>query len=93
MPANIRPIGKDHLVEQEEAAALLSADELVDVGARDRHLAAGTDALEKAEGDHRGGAPGEQAGDVHRGEQHDGDEQRPQPADLLGERSEQNCAE
>ena len=79
---------EDHLVEQEEAAALLGTDELVDVGARDRHLAAGTDALKEAERHHRGAAPGEQAGDVHRDEQQDGDEEGLQPADLLGERPE-----
>jgi hypothetical protein len=50
---------EDHLVEQEEASALLGADELVDVGARDRHFAAGADALEEAERDHRRRAPGE----------------------------------
>ena len=66
---------EDELIEQEEPAALLRADELVDVGGGDGDLAAGADALEEAEDQHGGAAPGEQAGDVHGDEQHDGDEQ------------------
>ena len=84
---------EDELVEQEEPAALLRADELVDVGRGDGDLAAGADALEEAEDQHGGAAPGEQAGDVHRDEQHDGDEQGGQAADLLGDPAEQDRAD
>ena len=84
---------EDELVEQEEPAALLGADELVDVGAGHGDLAAGADALEEAEDQHGGAAPGEQAGDVHRDEQHDGDQQGGQAADLLGEPAEEDRAD
>ena len=84
---------EDQLVEQEEPAALLGADEFVDVGGGDGDLAAGADALEEPEQHHRGAAPGEQAGDVHGDEQHDGDQQGGEPADLLGEPAEADGAE
>src|SRR4030095_653263 len=84
---------KDDLVEQKETSALLGTDKLIDVGACHRPLTTRTDALKKAEGHHGRAAPGEQASDVHRGEQHDRDEERLQATDLLGERSEDNCSE
>ena len=82
---------ENHLIQEEEAAALLRADELIDVGARHRHLAAGADPLQEAEGHHRRAAPGKQTRDIHRHEQHDGDEQGLQAADTLGQRSEQKA--
>ena len=88
-----QPDGEDDLVEQEEPAALLGADELVDVGRGDGDLAAGADALQEAEHQHGGAAPGEQAGDVHRDEQQDGDQQGGQAADLLGDPAEQDRAD
>ena len=88
-----QPDREDDLVEQEEPAAFLGADELVDVGGGNGHLAAGADALQEAEQHHRCAAPGEQAGDVHRDEQHDRDEQDGQSADLLGEPAEEDRAE
>ena len=88
-----QPDREDELVEQEEPAALLGADELVDVGRGDGDLAAGADALEEAEDQHGGAAPGEQAGDVHRDEQQDGDQQGGQAADLLGDPAEQDRAD
>src|SRR3954447_8169170 len=88
-----QPDGEDDLVEQEEPAAFGGADELVDVGRGDGDLAAGADALQEAEHQHGGAAPGEQAGDVHRDEQHDGDEQGGQAADLLGDPAEQDGAD
>src|SRR5262249_39003672 len=79
---------EDHFVEQEEAPALLRTDELIDVGARDRHFAARTYPLKEAEGHHREPAPGEQARDVHRDKQYDGDKEDLEPAEFFVQRSE-----
>ncbi len=88
-----QPDQEQHLVEKEEAAALLRTDELADVGTCHRHLTARTDALDEAEHHHRRAAPGEQAGDIHRHEQHDGDEEDLQTPVLFGQRPEDHGAE
>src|SRR5262249_26315548 len=87
-PSEHQPYWEDHFVEQEEAPALLRTDELIDVGARDRHFAARTYPLKEAEGHHREPAPGEQARDVHRDKQYDGDKEDLEPTEFFGQRSE-----
>ena len=84
---------EDQFVEQEEPAAFLGADEFVDVGGGDGDFTAGADALQEPEQHHRCAAEGEQARDVHRDEQDDGDQQDGEPADAFGEPAEADRAE
>ena len=82
---------KNHLVKQEEPTASLGADEFVDIGARNRDLAAGADSLNKAESAHRKSVPGKQAGDVHADKQDDRQQQHLEAPDTLSQPTEKHC--
>jgi hypothetical protein len=78
------------LIEEEELAAPLRPDQLVDIGAGDRNLAAGADPLDETKGHHHAGSGSEQACDIHADEEQDREQKNFQPADLLGKPAKQD---
>ena len=87
------PDRKHQLVEQHEAAAILRARQLADVGRGDRHLAAEADALQGAEPEQRVVVPGERADEAHHPEHRDRADHRRHAAVALADPAEQQGAD